>query len=215
MKRTWILMASMMAVFLGLFLVVEAFDVPLLTHPDPWLSRAEPVVALLGVALLVSDVVLPVPATLVMMAHGALFGVAVGTLLSLVGGLGAGLFGFFLGRRGGPLLARLVSDEERRRADAMLAKWGDLAVIVTRPVPIVAETVAILAGASAMGWRRMAVATFAGCLPAAAIYAVAGASARRLDDTVLVFALVMAVAGLFWAVGRRFRIPGRHPAEDR
>lgn len=214
MKRHWILMAAMMTVFLGLFLVVEALDVPLLSDPDPWLSRGGPGAALLGIGLLVSDIVLPVPATLVMIAHGALFGAVVGTLVSLLGGLGAGLFGFFLGRRGGPLLARLVSDEERRRADAMLAEWGDLAVIVTRPVPIVAETVAILAGTSSMRWSRMALATFAGCLPAAATYAVAGATARRLDDTVLVFALVMAVAALFWAVGRWFRTPVRRPAED-
>jgi uncharacterized membrane protein YdjX (TVP38/TMEM64 family) len=204
MKRYWILTASMMAVFLGLFLVVEALRIPILTDPDPWLSRGGPIAALAGIGLLVGDIVLPVPATLVMIAHGALFGIAGGTLVSLAGGLGAGLFGFFLGRRGGPLLDRLMSAEERRRVDAMLAKWGDLAVIVTRPVPIVAETVAILAGASTMRWGRMAFATFAGCLPIAAIYAVTGATARRLDSTVLVFVLVMVVAGLFWAVGRRF-----------
>lgn len=212
MKRYWILMASMMAVFLALFLVVEALGIPLLTDPDPWLSRGGMVAAIVGVGLLIGDIVLPVPATLVMIAHGALFGVAVGTLVSLAGGLGAGLLGFLLGRRGGPLLDRLMSGEERRRADAMLAEWGDLAVIVTRPVPIVAETVAILAGASTMSWRRMVLAAFAGCLPAAAIYAVTGATARSADNTVLVFVLVIVVAGLFWAVGRRFRLPSDKPA---
>ncbi len=205
MKRYGLLTAAMMAIFLGLFLAVEALGIPILTDPEPWLAEGGAAAAAVGIGLLVGDVVLPVPATLVMIAHGALFGVGVGTLVSLAGGLGAGLLGFFLGRRGGPLLARLISREERRRADALLAEWGDLAVIVTRPVPIVAETVAILAGASPMRWRRMALATVAGCLPAAAIYAVTGATARRLDDTVLVFGLVLAVAGLFWILGRRFR----------
>ncbi len=211
MRRYWILTVSMMAVFLGLFLVVEVLQIPILTDPDPWLSGGGLIAALVGVGLLVGDIILPVPATLVMIAHGALFGIATGTLVSLIGGLGAGLFGFFLGRRGGPLLDRLMSAEERRKADAMLAEWGDLAVIVTRPVPIVAETVAILAGTSTMRWHRMALATFAGCLPAAAMYAVAGATARRFDNTILVFALVMVVAGLFWAVGRRFRL-SLHPS---
>ena len=101
-----------------------------------------------------------------MIANGALFGVTLGTLLSLVGTLGAGLFGFSLGRRGGPLLNRLVPAEEQARANDLLKRWGDLAVVATRPVPILAETVAILAGASPMTWGRMMLATAAGALPA-------------------------------------------------
>ena len=40
--------------------------------------------AAVGQVLLIGDVLLPVPSTLVMMAHGALFGVVPGTLLSLM-----------------------------------------------------------------------------------------------------------------------------------
>src|SRR5215211_6626130 len=55
---------------------------------------------LLLLFLLVVDVVLPVPSNLVMIAHGALFGVAIGTFLSLVGSIGAALVGFAIGQRG-------------------------------------------------------------------------------------------------------------------
>ena len=206
MWRYALLMLALMAVFLGLFFTVETFDPSLLADPQPWLAQGGVLAALAGVGLLVADVALPVPSTLVMFAHGALFGVVLGTLVSLLGGLGAGLFGFYLGRRGGPLLTRLVGEVERRRADALLTRWGDLAVIASRPVPIVAETVAILAGASPMPWSRMALATAAGCLPAAALFAIAGATARRLDHGLLVFALVLAIAGLFWWVGKRLRV---------
>ncbi len=81
-----------------------------------------------GVGLLIADVLLPVPSSIVMIAHGALFGVVYGTLLSLIGGTGATLVGFALGRRGGPLLARVVSREERTRADCLLRRWGALAI---------------------------------------------------------------------------------------
>ncbi|MEM7356709.1 MAG: VTT domain-containing protein [Acidobacteriota bacterium] len=207
MKRYVSLMLAMMAVFLGLFFIVEGLGLPLLTDPEPWLAGGGAVAALVGIGLLVVDVALPVPSTVVMLAHGALFGVALGTAVSLIGGLGAGLFGFYVGRRGGPLLARLVDETERQRADALLSRWGDLAVIVSRPVPIVAEAVAILAGTSPMSWGRMALATLAGCLPAAALFAVAGATARAVDHSLLVFALVMGIAGLFWWVGRRMGAP--------
>ncbi|HKI02524.1 MAG TPA: VTT domain-containing protein [Thermoanaerobaculia bacterium] len=206
MKRYWLLTGVMMASFLALFGLAEWLHVPLLTNPDPWLARGGWIAAAVGVGLLVADVLLPVPASLVMIAHGALFGVMGGTLLSLAGSLGAALFGFALGRRGGPLLDRLVPADERRRADALLQHWGDLAIIATRPVPILAETLSILAGASPMSWGRMLLATFAGSLPAALIYALTGATARNLDNLALVFGLVLAVAGVFWRVGRRLRV---------
>lgn len=207
MKRFWILTVSMMAAFLALFGVAQALRVPLLTDPSPWLSGGGAAAALLGVGLLIADVLLPVPSSLVMIAHGTLFGTFGGTVLSLAGALGAGLFGFGIGRKGGPLFARLVSEGERERADALLEQWGVLAIVVTRPIPILAETVAVLAGASPLGWGRMAAATLAGSLPAALLYAITGATAARLDNAVLVFALVLAVAGLFWALGRRLSMP--------
>ena len=55
--------------------------------------------------------------------------------------------------KGGPLLSRLVPPEERARANDLLDRWGEMAVVATRPVPILAETVAILAGASPKSWE--------------------------------------------------------------
>jgi uncharacterized membrane protein YdjX (TVP38/TMEM64 family) len=205
MKRYALLTLAMMASFLALFGLAEWLGVPLLTDPGPWLSQGGWIAAMLGFGLLVADVLLPVPSSLVMIAHGALFGVVGGTLLSLAGSLGAGLFGFALGRRGGPLLDRLVPLDERQRANVLLQRWGDLAIVITRPVPILAETLSILAGTSSMTWTRMTLATFAGSLPAALIYALAGATARRLDNVALVFGLVLAVTGVFWLVGKGLR----------
>lgn len=206
MKRYWLLTAVLMASFLALFGLAEWLQIPLLARPEPWLAHGGWIAAAVGVGLLVADVLLPVPASLVMIAHGALFGVAAGTLLSLTGALGAAWFGFAVGRRGGPLLARLVPEDERRRADRLLQEWGGLAVLATRPVPILAETVAILAGASPMSWSRLTVSTLGGALPAALLYAVTGATARNLEHLVLVFTLVLGVAALSWGIGRRFRM---------
>jgi uncharacterized membrane protein YdjX (TVP38/TMEM64 family) len=202
MKRHMIIMGVMIASFLLLFIVVEALGVPLLTDPTPWMGRGGVLAASLGVGLLVADVLLPVPSSLVMVAHGALFGVAVGTLLSLVGSVGAALFGFAIGRRGGRLMERLVTPAERERADRLLKRWGALAIIVTRPVPLLAETVAIMAGTSSLGWGRVALASLAGSLPPALLYAITGTSVANLQNTTLVFVLVILIAGAFWVFGR-------------
>jgi len=128
--------------------------------------------------------------------------VLIGTLLSLLGSVGAALFGFAIGRRGGRLLERIVTPEERARADKMLARWGTLAVLVTRPVPILAETVAIMTGTSTIGWARMALASFAGSLPPALLYALTGAAYANFQSVVLMFAATLLVAGFFWFIGR-------------
>lgn len=210
MKRYLVIMGGMVAFFLLLFLVVEAMGVPLLTDPTPWLGRGGLVAAVVGVGLLVADVLLPVPSSVVMVAHGALFGITGGTLLSLTGSMGAALCGFAIGRRGGKLLERLVSPSERERADGLLRRWGMLAVIVTRPVPLLAETIAIIAGTSSLGWTRIALATLIGSLPSALLYALAGASVARLQNTLLVFCFVILSAGVCWMIPRLLH-PGGSP----
>lgn len=202
MKRYWTLVGVMTTFFLLLFLLVEWLQVPLLTDPSGSLERGGVWGALLGVGLLIADVVLPVPSSLVMIAHGALFGVAWGTLLSLIGSVGAALSGFALGRRGGKWLARVVPEEDRARIEQMLERWGALAIVVTRPVPLLAETTAVMAGASAMTWRRAALAALAGSLPAALLYALTGAVAASFQNGALMFGLVILVSGVFWWFSR-------------
>jgi uncharacterized membrane protein YdjX (TVP38/TMEM64 family) len=204
MKRYWILTGLMLAFFLATFGIMSALHVSFLEDPTGWLNqRGGAVAAVTGVGLLIADVFLPVPSSLVMIAHGALFGVWIGTALSLAGSVGATLFGFALGRRGGPLLIRMVSAGEKAKADALLAKWGALAILITRPVPLMAETVSILAGASPMGWGKMAAAALAGSAPAALLYALTGATARSFADGFLMFGLVILIAGVFWFFGRK------------
>ncbi len=202
----------LMGIILLIFAVVEGLGIPILTDPSPWMQHGGPLAAAVGVGLLVVDVLLPVPSSLVMVAHGSLFGVWAGTLLSLVGGLGSALTGFALGRRGGPWLNRHVSPEQQGQADRLISRWGPLAVIVTRPIPVLAESVAILAGASGMGWLPMLLSAAAGLLPTAFLYALAGSAAGSFGSTVLVFGLTLGMAGLFWWVGRT-RLADRREVE--
>jgi uncharacterized membrane protein YdjX (TVP38/TMEM64 family) len=202
MKRYLLIMAALIASFTILFFIVEALGIPFLSDPTPWMKHGGVAAATLGVGLLVADVLLPVPSSLVMVAHGALFGVVGGTLLSLAGSVGAALFGFAIGRRGGKFMDRVITPAERSRANNLLARWGALAIIVTRPLPLLAETVAIMAGTSSLGWATVALASFAGSLPPALLYAVTGAAVANFQSTSLMFGVVLLVAGLCWLLGR-------------
>jgi uncharacterized membrane protein YdjX (TVP38/TMEM64 family) len=214
-RRGYVLIAAgLVGLLMVMFVAVEVLDVPLLTDPGPWLGEPGVLAAVVGTGLLVVDVVLPVPSSAVMVAHGALFGVVGGTVLSLVGGLGATLVAFGIGRRSQVLVDRLVSPDERARAERWLSRYGPLAIVVTRPVPILAETTAIIAGTSHIRWRWAAAAGAAGNVAPAALYAASGAVVTSLTSQAVVFGVVLAIAAGFWLLGRRARPSATIPTSD-
>lgn len=211
MKRYWIAGSLVLVFFLITFLLLEKLNLSFLANSYDLLKVSGLGAALAGIGLLIADVILPIPASLVMIANGALFGVGVGMILSLVGNLGAALVGFFIGRRGEPMLARFVSYEERSQANHLLKEWGLLAIIVTRPIPLLAETTVVMAGASDMGWKPMILAALAGSFPIAVVYALTGATAANFGGGTLAFGLVLLVAGFFLVLGRRLNQTIRRP----
>jgi uncharacterized membrane protein YdjX (TVP38/TMEM64 family) len=205
MRRYLALTIGICTFFLVLFGIAEAMGVPLLTDPGPLLRSASIATAVIGIALLIADVVLPVPSSVIMFAFGAAFGLWTGAMLSMIGAVGASLTGFALGRGGRDAVRRFVHDDEFNRASLLLDRWGTLAVIATRPVPILAETTAILAGASRIGWFRMTLLSTIGSLAPAILYAWAGSSAGRPVEGIIVFLIVLAFSGAMWWIGRRRR----------
>lgn len=201
MKRYGIAMALVTLAVLVSFGVVEALDFPVLTEPTGVVTGGGVLAAVAGVGLLVVDVVLPVPSSVVMLAHGAAFGVVAGAMLSLAGIVGAALFGVWLGQRGERLLG--VSDRDRQRARQLVDRWGVVSVIVTRPVPVLAEAVVVMAGSAGASPVKVGVAAAAGGVPAAVLYALAGSVARGAVSGVVVFALVLGIAAVAFVVAAR------------
>ena len=213
MKAYSLLLFVLLVFFLLLFLLVDQANVPLLSDPSAVMERGGLIAALVGLGLLLGDIILPVPSSLIMIAHGAVFGLVLGTALSLVGGLGASLVGFGIGRRGTRLIQRFIDEREREQADRLMQRWGMVAVLVTRPIPLLSEAVSIVAGSTSMRWGAMAVASILGLLPGAAIYAATGVYAMTLESSVLSFGVVIGVALLFWLAGRVLTKPSVPPAE--
>jgi uncharacterized membrane protein YdjX (TVP38/TMEM64 family) len=195
MTRFWIFTAVLMLAMLLLFFVGQALQLPFLAEDTSFLlSQKKWVAGLAGIGLLVVDVVAPVPSSIVMLANGVLFGPVGGTLLSIVGGAGAALVGYWIGRRGERAGKRWLGVESLTRANAFFRNYGMMAVIVSRPIPILAEAVSIIAGISRMPARKFFPAMLLGVLPTAIIYAVAGTYALNLQSGLYVFLAVMLLA---------------------
>lgn len=206
MTRYLLFIGGVLGLFLVVFVVAELLGAAALSDPAGWGSPGSVVAAMAGIGLLVADVVLPVPSSVVMVAQGALFGVVLGTVFALLGAVGAAVAGYGLGRGGAaPVLRAVCAGADRARADQLVQKWGLLAVAATRPVPLLAETVAVAVGASSLGLVRTVVAAAVGSLPGAVLYAMAGALGAGTPSALVVFACVMVLAAGLWLIGRRWR----------
>lgn len=166
---------------------------------DPGLGTAAVVFTLLAV-----DILLPVPSSLVMILSGGLLGVFWGAVVSLAGSLGGQWVGYELAKRyGRPAAARLVGDQDLTRLTDLMARHGAVAVVITRALPIVLETVSVVAGLSGMRRSTFLLAAFAGTAPIVVVYAYAGAFARDTGNLVPAVLILIAIAATGWMLTRR------------
>lgn len=203
--RLTIIFSTILVIFLISFLIVDSMNLPILTDPA-FLKESGGILAAFGsIALLALDIILPIPSSLVMIANGTLFGATLGFAISMLGGIIASMVGYFLGRTSSPWINKIAGQEELVKAEELMQRFGMVAIIVTRPVPLLSETMSIIAGTSSITATQMFFASIAGIFPAALIYAITGAYALTLDSGLYSFILVIGVAGIFWLAGHILR----------
>jgi len=142
---------------------------------ERWLSATDDNALLFGITgmgLLTSDVLLPIPSSIVGTMLGARLGFLPGWAWCWAGLMLGNSIGYLTGRL---LLSRLAPDIPRTPTLLLL--------FATRPVPVLAEAMTFTAGAEKMNFRSFLLATFAGN----GIYSVAltGNGAALLPDALL------------------------------
>lgn len=172
-----------------------------------WLDPLPPpaVLAAAEIGVLAADIILPVPSSLVATLGGASLGVAVGTLCGSVGLTIGSLAGWLLGRIAGRRSFEALDARERAAVAARRRTLGSLLVVVSRPLPILAEAVALMAGAAGMTWPTfLAAAAPANCVIALA-WSLAGACGRNADSLQWVALAAVAVPAVIAAAVAAFR----------
>lgn len=207
MRRWFSLAVIAAAVVVTTKLVIEnLLGVDLAPAIASWIARPGPGAAFAVVALLVVDLFLPIPSSLVMVLSGAAFGVPRGAALSLAGSVGCSVLGFELTRRyGRRASARLVGADELARLERAFERHGAGAVFITRALPVMMETMSVVAGLSKMRRSTFVLATVAGTIPEVVVYAYAGARSREVGSLVPAVVILIAVAGAGWMLYRRDR----------
>ena len=152
--------------------------------------------------LLALDVFLPVPSSIVSTAAGVLLGFGLGAAVVWIGMMAGCLVGYFVGVYSAPLARRLVGPAGLARAADLADRYGAWAVVLCRPVPVLAEATVVFAGLVRAPLGRFVFLTAASNLGIAAGYAAIGAYSMRLDSFLMAFVGAIAVPGLAMLVVR-------------
>lgn len=200
MKRTLLLIAAVAALIVASKLLVEdVLGINLEPAVANWLAQPGASGAFLIIALLAADVFLPVPSSIIMVLSGAAFGVLWGAVFALVGSIAGEWLGFELVRKYGRQASRrIANDEDIDRVNYFFERYGALAVIVTRPLPIVMETMSLVAGLSQMRREVFLAASFVGTTPIVLVYAYAGAVSREVGSLLPAAVILVAVTATGW-----------------
>jgi uncharacterized membrane protein YdjX (TVP38/TMEM64 family) len=145
-------------------------------------------VALVLGSLLATDILVPVPSSLTSTAAGFFLGLAGGTATSLAGMTVSCVVGYWLGARfGRPVANRLVGEQELARLEKLSQRFGDWVIVVTRPVPVLAEASALFAGISGMPMRQFLLLSTLSNLGISAVYAAVGAFSATVNSFLFAF----------------------------
>jgi len=135
---------------------------------------------LVGISLLIADLFLPIPSTIVMSALGWLYGPLLGGLVSSTGLFISAQIAYQLSRRlGRPIAVRLSGEECLRTAAAWFSRTGGACIAISRCLPVLSEAIACLAGISRFPERDFFAASLLGAIPAGFAFAYIGHLGRE------------------------------------
>jgi uncharacterized membrane protein YdjX (TVP38/TMEM64 family) len=193
--RNWVIIWLIL-----LAIPIVPFAVLVIAGRDPFQLWAESVqgrgtaAAAVCFILLCADVLLPVPSSFVAVVSGQALGTAAGGILNWCGFTLGHAIGFLLSRAWGrPAARRFVGDEGLRRAGESWRGGATVAIILSRPIPVLAEAMSMFAGLTEFSFGRFAATIAVANIPHSFIYSWAGA---RVKDLASLNLLVAAGVGL-------------------
>ena len=205
----WVLLIGV--VLVPFFLFEDQFNALAAQITGRGVSRSVAAAAIF--ALLALDVFLPVPSSLVATAAGVLLGFLAGAAVVWLGMTAGCLLGYVLGRRASAGAARIVGRECLNRAVDLVRRYGVLALVICRPVPVAAEASVVFAGVARAPVTRVLWLTALANLGIAAGYAAFGAFSMRMDSFVAAFIGALALPAVALGISRiAFRRSGHDSA---
>ena len=204
--RLVLVFVAMAVLFLGIWMIWgKSWDEQFtLDGTVKWIESTGSWAWAAGIGLLVSDLVLPMPGTVVMAALGYVYGGWWGGVFALVGEMLASMAGYGAGRMfGEKFIRRWLGDKDFERGRKVFGEGGGWIVAFSRALPILPEVVSCMAGMSRMPFSRFVVSSACGNVPMAFAFAFIGASGKDAPWWAIAASLV--VPGVLWFVAGKWR----------
>lgn len=167
------------------------------------------------ILLLATDIVLPVPSSLVSTACGLTLGFAGGACASFVGMSLSAAAGYALGRSTAAAARRMIGQREAELLEGFHRRHGVWMLLALRPVPVLAEASVLFSGIVRQPVTGVAAATALGNAGVSLVYAAVGAWGRLSDSFLPAFGASLLLSGLALAAMRRRRRAKRPPPDPR
>jgi len=187
--RRWVLFT--LGVFAIILVPYLLFGPQIEAWTESFLETAYANPVLVGVVLcllLIVDIVVPIPSSLVSTAAGIFLGFVGGVIASWVGMSVCCVLGYYLGRKlGRPAAHRVVGPDELSRLEALRERFGDWVIVISRPVPMLAEASIFFAGISRMALPRFLLLALLANLGISVVYAAVGAFSANISSFLFAF----------------------------
>jgi uncharacterized membrane protein YdjX (TVP38/TMEM64 family) len=197
--RLFLLFIGLAVIVLGTFFIWGDQFMEMFSHNGTvtWLSQYGKWAWVVAVLLLMADLFLPLPATIIISALGYIYGPIAGGLISTVGSFMAGSLGYWLCRLLGEQSAvRLLGRKDYLRGKKLSGKIGGWVVALSRWLPVFPEVISCMAGLTRMPATYFHGALFCGSLPFGFVYAYVGYTG--VEDPWLAIVLSAALPPLIW-----------------
>lgn len=198
MKQIYLPLILSIAFVVGVFVLFENLEGQLIEWLD--LCRENKgEYAIFGGLILASDILLPVPSSIIMYMNGIVLGVWQGMLVSFVALMISSVVGYYLGYYS----SRLMNLKQNERANSVLTKYGGMGILITRGIPILAESICFTAGYSRMKFNYFLALNAIGYLPICFIYAWFGSLGSDVNAFLYCFFASLFLSFLLFIFGKK------------
>lgn len=198
MRLAWILVLLTISFVLPFIIWGSEFENAFSTDGE-WLRKWGNWAWLIAILLLMSDIILPIPGTAVMVTLGLVYGPILGGVVGSIGSILSGVVAYLLCRKFGRKIAiKIAGDKAIQQGENIFERTGAWLVVLSRWLPVMPEVIACMAGLSRMSSRLFIAALATGSIPLAFIFSIIGASSKENPKlTIILSILAPAVLWLF------------------
>ncbi len=152
--------------------------------------------ALISFLVLSSDILLPVPSSIVMFMNGSVLGFTSSFFLSLTSSLFSSCIGYYLGR------CTNLGYREQPKAISYIKKYGGMAIVFSRGIPILSESISITSGFNRISFKTYLILNTVGYIPVCFIYSLFGNLGSDENLFLLSFSVSILLSAIVWFFGK-------------